>query len=108
MPEPKPVAATDSPGEEAAAEPAKAIEPPPRFSLQLLRAGNVLLVVELPTGESFQSRDPAYILLRTCCAPPGCRTSRSKSATANRSAGRCCTRATLTVAPRLRAITCRV
>ena len=79
MPEPKPVAATDSPGE-AAAEPAKAIEPPPRFSLQLLRAGNVLLVVELPTGESFQSRDPAYILLRTCCAPPGCRTSRSRSA----------------------------
>ncbi|CAD2262530.1 energy transducer TonB [Stutzerimonas stutzeri] len=64
MPEPKPVAATDSPGEEAAAEPAKAIEPPPRFSLQLLRAGNVLLVVELPTGESFQSRDPAYILLK--------------------------------------------
>ncbi len=33
-------------------------------SLQLLRAGNVLLVVELPTGESFQSRDPAYILLK--------------------------------------------
>ncbi|WP_336439147.1 PAS domain-containing protein [Stutzerimonas stutzeri] len=47
-----------------AAEPARAIEPPPRFSLQLLRAGNVLLVVELPTGESFQSRDPAYILLK--------------------------------------------
>ncbi len=38
--------------------------PPPRFALQLLRAGNVLLLVELPTGESFQSRDPAYILLK--------------------------------------------
>lgn len=37
---------------------------PPRFALQLLRAGNVLLLVELPTGESFQSRDPAYILLK--------------------------------------------
>ena len=67
------------------------------------RAGNVLLVVELPTGESFQSRDPAYILLRTCCAPPGCRTSRSRSVTANRSAGRCCTGAALTRVPRLRA-----
>ena len=64
MPEPKSAAATVSPSEEAAAEPAKPIEPPPRFSLQLLRAGNVLLVVELPTGESFQSRDPAYILLK--------------------------------------------
>jgi len=64
MPEPKqpePVAAA---AEEQAAEPAKPIEPPPRFSLQLMRAGNVLLVVELPTGESFQSRDPAYILLK--------------------------------------------
>jgi len=38
--------------------------PPPRFALQLLRAGDVLLLVELPTGESFQSRDPAYILLK--------------------------------------------
>lgn len=37
---------------------------PPRFSLQLLRAGNCLLLVELPTGEAFQSRDPAYLLLR--------------------------------------------
>ena len=64
MPEPKqpePVAAAT---DEEAAEPAKPIEPPPRFSLQLMRAGNVLLVVELPTGESFQSRDPAYILLK--------------------------------------------
>jgi hypothetical protein len=37
---------------------------PPRFALQLLRAGNCLLLVELPTGESFQSRDPAYLLLK--------------------------------------------
>ncbi len=62
MPGPKkaePVAAAAE-----SAEPQKPSEPPPRFSLQLLRAGNVLLVVELPTGESFQSRDPAYVLLK--------------------------------------------
>ena len=34
------------------------------FSLQLLRAGSCLLLVELPTGEGFQSRDPAYLLLK--------------------------------------------
>ncbi|MNZ84427.1 hypothetical protein D3C78_1031830 [compost metagenome] len=39
-------------------------EPPPRFVLQLLRAGNCLLLVELPTGEVFASRDPAYRLLK--------------------------------------------
>jgi len=49
---------------EVVAEQQKPIQPPPRFSLQLMRAGNVLLLVELPTGESFQSRDPAYILLK--------------------------------------------
>ncbi|MCY1279713.1 hypothetical protein D9M68_483660 [compost metagenome] len=38
--------------------------PPPRFSMQLLRAGSCMLLVELPTGESFQSRDPAYLLLK--------------------------------------------
>ncbi|WP_434609561.1 energy transducer TonB [Pseudomonas sp. D2-30] len=38
--------------------------PPPRFALQLLRAGRCLLLVELPTGEPFQSRDPAYLLLK--------------------------------------------
>ncbi|MDB6444697.1 MULTISPECIES: energy transducer TonB [Pseudomonas] len=38
--------------------------PPPRFTLQLLRAGRCLLLVELPTGEPFQSRDPAYLLLK--------------------------------------------
>lgn len=39
-------------------------EPPPRFVLQVLRAGNCLLLVELPTGEVFASRDPAYRLLK--------------------------------------------
>lgn len=61
---PKPTA---QPEAEPAAEatPAKAeVLPPPRFSLQLLRAGNCLLLVELPTGEPFQSRDPAYLLLK--------------------------------------------
>ncbi|UVM53185.1 MULTISPECIES: energy transducer TonB [unclassified Pseudomonas] len=38
--------------------------PPPRFALQLLRAGRCLLLVELPTGETFQTRDPAYLLLK--------------------------------------------
>ncbi|SDJ02312.1 hypothetical protein SAMN05216588_13429 [Pseudomonas flavescens] len=38
--------------------------PPPRFALQLLRAGSCALLVELPTGEPFQSRDPAYLLLK--------------------------------------------
>jgi hypothetical protein len=38
--------------------------PPPRFALQLLRAGACLLLVELPTGEAFQTRDPAYLLLK--------------------------------------------
>lgn len=36
----------------------------PRFSLQLMQAGNCLLLIELPTGEAFQMRDPAYQLLR--------------------------------------------
>lgn len=39
-------------------------QPVPRFALQLLRAGACLLVVELPTGDAFQSRDPAYLLLK--------------------------------------------
>jgi hypothetical protein len=47
--------------------------PPPRFALQLLRAGRCLLLVELPTGEAFQTRDPAYLLLkdmlRAACLP---------------------------------------
>ena len=39
-------------------------EPIPRFALQLLRADNCLLLVDLPTGEAFQSRDPDYQLLK--------------------------------------------
>lgn len=45
-------------------KPARVSVPPPRFSLQLLRAGDCALLVELPTGQPFQSRDPAYILLK--------------------------------------------
>ncbi|MDO9322819.1 MAG: energy transducer TonB [Pseudomonas sp.] len=47
-----------------AAEPAPKALPPPRFSLQLLRAGSCALLVELPTGEAFTRRDPAYLLLK--------------------------------------------
>lgn len=36
----------------------------PRFTLQLYRAGVCLLLVELPTGEPFQRRDPSYLLLK--------------------------------------------
>jgi hypothetical protein len=50
---------------EAAPAPVKvAVVPPPRFALQLLRAGRCLLLVELPTGQAFQSRDPSYLLLK--------------------------------------------
>ena len=45
----------------AAAVQAEAI---PRFALQLLRADNCLILVDLPTGEAFQSRDPDYQLLK--------------------------------------------
>lgn len=62
MPEPK-KAAKASHAKATVVEEKPAV-PPPRFALQLLRAGSVLLLVELPTGESFQSRDPAYILLK--------------------------------------------
>lgn len=48
---------------EAPAAKVKAL-PPPRFSLQLLRAGSCALLVELPNGEAFSRRDPAYLLLR--------------------------------------------
>ncbi|PRA52953.1 MULTISPECIES: energy transducer TonB [Pseudomonas] len=69
VPRPTPAAARPSskPLETAEAEPvvAKAPQiPPPRFALQLLRAGRCLVLVELPTGEAFQSRDPAYMLLK--------------------------------------------
>lgn len=48
----------------AAAAPKAVPVPPPRFALQLLRSGPCLLLVELPTGDSLQSRDPAYLLLK--------------------------------------------
>lgn len=50
--------------EEAPAVTAVQAEPIPRFALQLLRADNCLLLVDLPTGEAFQSRDPDYQLLK--------------------------------------------
>ncbi|RMO80958.1 hypothetical protein ALQ33_02193 [Pseudomonas syringae pv. philadelphi] len=51
--------------EEAEPAPPKAsVVPPPRFALQLLRAGHCLLLVELTTGQPFQSRDPSYLLLK--------------------------------------------
>jgi hypothetical protein len=50
---------------EAPVAPAKvAAVPPPRFSLQLLRAGNCVILAELSTGEPFAARDPAYLLLK--------------------------------------------
>jgi hypothetical protein len=68
VPRPSVVAkAASKPVQEADAAPVapKAVAlPPPRFALQLLRAGACLVLVELPTGEPFQSRDPAYLLLK--------------------------------------------
>jgi hypothetical protein len=66
---PRPSLASTRTGATPAAEPAPVVVrvapvPPPRFALQLLRAGRCLLLVELPTGESFQARDPAYLLLK--------------------------------------------
>lgn len=66
---PKPSSATRANEPAAAADvsvppPRERPVPPPRFALQLLRAGNCALLVELPTGEPFQSRDPAYLLLK--------------------------------------------
>ncbi len=60
---PKP-AAKPVEAEEQPAPPRPAPVPPPRFSLQLLRAGSCLLLVELATGQPFQSRDPSYLLLK--------------------------------------------
>lgn len=53
---------TDAEAPTAAARPVPI--PPPRFTLQLLRAGRCLLLVELATGQPFQSRDPSYLLLK--------------------------------------------
>lgn len=50
--------------EQDAPAPRPAPVPPPRFVLQLLRAGSCLLLVELATGQPFQSRDPSYLLLK--------------------------------------------
>ncbi|MFC0668065.1 energy transducer TonB [Azotobacter chroococcum] len=66
---PRPAARVEAPAaaSEGAVEPVApkaAPLPPPRFALQLLRAGRCALLVELPTGEPFQSRDPGYLLLR--------------------------------------------
>lgn len=49
---------------EAEPVPRAPVAPPPRFALQLLRAGECMLLVELPTGEPLASRDPAYLLLK--------------------------------------------
>jgi hypothetical protein len=57
-------AAVEPVAEPVEEKPARVTAPPPRFSLQLLRAGDCALLVELPTGQPFQSRDPAYILLK--------------------------------------------
>lgn len=70
VPRPEPAARVEAPAPVTEVPPARspasrvAAEPPPRFALQLLRAGRCALLVELPTGEPFQSRDPAYLLLR--------------------------------------------
>ncbi|HLA32373.1 MAG TPA: energy transducer TonB [Pseudomonas sp.] len=50
--------------EAEAAAPKAASVAPPRFALQLLRAGACAVLVELPTGEALQGRDPAYLLLK--------------------------------------------
>ncbi|WP_085584663.1 MULTISPECIES: energy transducer TonB [unclassified Pseudomonas] len=60
----RPAAKPVEDAEEAAPVVRPAPVPPPRFALQLLRAGRCFLLVELPTGEPFQSRDPAYLLLK--------------------------------------------
>lgn len=56
----KPAAETDA----APAVVKPVVVPPPRFALQLLRAGDCLILVELATGQPFQSRDPSYLLLK--------------------------------------------
>ncbi|MCF5021249.1 energy transducer TonB, partial [Pseudomonas lactis] len=64
VPRPAPVTKAVKVADEAAPVTKAPVVPPPRFALQLLRAGRCLLLVELPTGERFQSRDPAYLLLK--------------------------------------------
>ena len=64
VPRPSPMTKAVKVVEEAAPVVKAPVVPPPRFALQLLRAGRCLLLVELPTGERFQTRDPAYLLLK--------------------------------------------
>ncbi|WP_339491005.1 energy transducer TonB [Pseudomonas sp. EL_65y_Pfl2_R95] len=59
---PRPVVSDEE--QTSSAEVKPATEPPPRFALQLLRAGSCAVLVELPTGEPLQGRDPAYLLLK--------------------------------------------
>ena len=63
-PAPKNVVKPTAEEPEASAVVKTPVVPPPRFALQLLRAGSCLLLVELATGEAFQSRDPSYLLLK--------------------------------------------
>lgn len=66
VPRPAPAAPRKAVSKEPEAEsaPKVPVVPPPRFALQLLRAGSCLLLVELSTGQPFQSRDPTYLLLK--------------------------------------------
>lgn len=51
--------------EESPAKPERVVPvPPPRFALQLMRVGACAVLVELPTGEPLQGRDPAFLLLK--------------------------------------------
>jgi hypothetical protein len=62
---PRPVPKATAPAAVAVPVVARSVAaPPPRFALQLLRSGPCLLLVELPTGDPFQSRDPGYLLLK--------------------------------------------
>lgn len=64
-PSPRTLAPAENPETPTIKVPLKApVAPPPRFALQLLRAGRCLLLVELSTGQAFQSRDPSYLLLK--------------------------------------------
>lgn len=59
----KPARSTES-APAPAPKASKPVVAAPRFALQLLRAGACLVLVELPTGEAFQSRDSGYLLLK--------------------------------------------
>lgn len=64
---PRPAAAKVAPPAQEKPVPArtpKVAAAAPRFALQLMRAGTCLVLAELPTGDSFQSRDPGYLLLK--------------------------------------------